>query len=72
MAERVFARKMEKAGFADVRIGDRRPYGIEHAALFPLFTEEIIELMRTLISPERQGSVAMSVIAKARKPDAPV
>lgn len=68
MAERVFARKMEKVGFADVWIGEKIPYGIRDAALYPLFTPDLIRLMERLIPPERQGSVAIGVIAKARKP----
>ena len=68
MAERVFARKMEEVGFADVWIGERQPFGIEQAAIFPLFTDEVIELMRKLIPAERWDAVAISVIAKARKP----
>lgn len=68
MAERVFARKLEKVGFTDVWIGEKRPFGIEQAALFPLFTDEVVQLMRKLIPAERRDSVAISVIAKARKP----
>jgi hypothetical protein len=68
MAERVFARKMEKVGFREVWIGERIPFGIEGAALYPLFTPEIIDLMRRLLPPERQDRVAISVIARARKP----
>jgi hypothetical protein len=68
MAERVFARKMEKVGFTSVWIGEKRPFGIEQAAIFPLFTDEVVELMRELIPAERHDSVAISVIAKARKP----
>lgn len=68
MAERVFARKLEKVGFADVWIGEKQPFGIDDAAIFPLFTDEVVDLMRKLIPAERQGAVAFSVIAKARKP----
>jgi hypothetical protein len=68
MAERVFARKMEKVGFREVWIGERTSFGIEGAALYPLFTPEIIDLMRRLLPPERQDRVAISVIAKALKP----
>lgn len=68
MAERVFARKLEKVGFADVWIGEKQPFGIEQAAIFPLFTDEVVELMRELIPAERRDAVAISVIAKARKP----
>lgn len=68
MAERAFARKIEKMGFSDVWIGERIPYGVERAALYPLFTPAVIDLMRELIPPDRQATVAVSVIAKARKP----
>ena len=68
MAERVFARKMEKVGFTDVWIGEKQPFGIDQAAIFPLFTDEVIDLMRKLIPAERRDSVAISVIAKARRP----
>ena len=68
MAERAFAAKIEKMGFADVWIGERIPYGIEQAALYPLFTPELIELMKRLIPPERLATVAISVIATARRP----
>lgn len=68
MAERVFARKLEKVGFADVSIGEKQPFGIDDAAIFPLFTDEVVDLMRKLIPAERQDAVAFSVIAKARKP----
>jgi arsenite methyltransferase len=68
MAERVFARKMEKAGFREISIGERTPFGINSAALYPLFTPEIIDLMRELLPPERHDRVATGVIATAHKP----
>jgi hypothetical protein len=68
LAERAFARKIEKMGFTDVWIGERIPYGVERAALYPLFTPAVIDLMRELIPPDRQAAVAVSVIAKATKP----
>ncbi len=68
LAERAFAAKIEKMGFIDVWIGERIPYGIEQAALYPLFTPELIDLMKELISAERLAAVATSVIATARKP----
>lgn len=68
MAERVFARKLEKTGFTDVEFIDRRPFGIDDVALFPLFTPELVELMRRVIPPERQPAVATSVVIRARRP----
>ncbi len=41
---------------------------MEQAALCPLFTLDLIDLMRRLIPAERLATVATSVIAKARKP----
>ena len=55
LAERVFAEKLERAGFED-------------AARYPLFTPELIEVMKRTISPERQEHVAAGVIVKARRP----
>ena len=68
LAERVFAEKLERAGFEDVWVGGHRSFGIEDAARYPLFTPELIEVMKRTISPERQEHVAAGVIVKARRP----
>jgi len=68
LAERVFVEKLERAGFRDVWLGGHRPFGIEDAALFPLFTDEVIEVMKRTISPDHHDHVATSVIVKATKP----
>jgi arsenite methyltransferase len=69
MAERVFAGKLERAGFIDVWVGAHRPFGIDEATMYPLFTSEVIEVMRRTIPPKHQGHVATGVIVKARKPE---
>jgi arsenite methyltransferase len=68
LAERVFAEKLERAGFANVWVGGHRPFGIEDAALLPLFTDEVIEVMRRTILLDHQDRVATAVIIKASKP----
>jgi hypothetical protein len=68
MAERVFAGKLERSGFADVWVGGHRPFGIEEASMYPLFSDQVIDLMRRTIPIEHQDSVATGVIVKARKP----
>lgn len=55
-------------GFADFEFTERMSVGIDELALFPLFTPELIELMRRLIPEERCGRVATSVIVRARRP----
>jgi hypothetical protein len=36
--------------------------------MFPLFTPEIVHLMRRLIPPERQSCVATSLVVGANRP----
>jgi len=68
LAERVFAEKLERAGFVNVWVGGHRPFGIEDAALLPLFTDEVIEVIRRTISVDHQDRIATAVIIKAVKP----
>jgi hypothetical protein len=68
LAERVFAKKLEKAGFEEIWVGGHRPYGVDDIASYPLFTPELIATMRRLIPPEQLDRVAVGVIVKARKP----
>ncbi|MGH2630397.1 MAG: hypothetical protein ACRDHI_07550 [Actinomycetota bacterium] len=68
MAERVFAGKLERVGFTDIWVGGHRSFGIDEAALYPLFTPGVIDAMRRTIPPEHHDHVATGVIVKARKP----
>lgn len=68
LAERVFAEKLGRAGFADVWVGGHRPTSIDEISSYPLFTEEVIEVMRRTIPVEHQDHIATAVIVKARKP----
>jgi hypothetical protein len=52
-----------------VWVGGHRPFGIEDAALMPLFSPEVIEVMRRTISGDQQDRVATAVIIKASKPN---
>lgn len=68
LTERDFVAKLERAGFEGVEVLERSPMGVEDCALYPLFTSELIDLMRRLIPPERQGSVAVAAVVSARLP----
>lgn len=70
LAERVFAEKMQKVGFTDVEVHNRQAIGLADLARYPLFTEDLLELMHDLLSPEQQAEVATAVIVTARKPEA--
>ena len=67
-AEGVFAGELERTGFAGVWVGGHRPFGIDQAAPYPLFSPEIIQIMRQTIPAEPQDHVATGVIVKARRP----
>jgi arsenite methyltransferase len=71
LAERVFAEKLHRAGFTHVWVGGHRPTGIDEAADYPLFTEDVIELMRRALPADRHDRVATGVIVKARKSEHP-
>ncbi|MGH2811144.1 MAG: hypothetical protein ACRDI1_00330 [Actinomycetota bacterium] len=66
LAERDFVDKLKRTGFTDVGVVERHPYGIDDGAMYPLFTDELISLMRELIPAEKQGRIGMSVVLKAR------
>jgi arsenite methyltransferase len=66
MAERDFVTKLVRAGFADIRVVERTKFGIEDTAQYPLFTDDLIELMRRMIPRDRHDSVAVSIVVKAR------
>lgn len=68
LAERDFVKKMARAGFGAVEVLHREPMGVEDCALYPLFTDEVIELMRKLIPADRQAEVAISVVVRATCP----
>ena len=65
LTERDFVEKLEKAGFERIEVHHRELVSVDDLALYPLFTPELIQLMRTLIPPERQVAVATSVVITA-------
>ncbi len=66
LAERDFVEKLQKVGFEEVMVVARTPFGIDECELYPLFTDELIALMRKLIPEERHDSVATSIVVTAR------
>lgn len=68
LAERVFVAKLEKAGLVEIERGEEQPFGVDECEQYPLFTPELIALMRRLIPDARQARVARSVVFRVRKP----
>ena len=66
LTERDFVTKLERAGFTSIEILERSPMGIDDCTLYPLFTTEALDLMRTLIPPERQQAIGTAIVVRAR------
>lgn len=69
LSERVLLTMLDNAGFADVWIGDRAPFGLAEAALYPLFSPELIDQMREQLPVERHPHVATSLLVTAVRPE---
>jgi arsenite methyltransferase len=65
LAEDDFIHKLGQAGFGETEILHREPLGIDDCALYPLFSDGVIRLMRELIPPDRHGEVAIAVVVRA-------
>ena len=52
----------------DVATHDERWLTVDDCSRYPLFTPQLIERMRMLLTPERQRAVARSIVFTARKP----
>jgi hypothetical protein len=52
----------------DVATHDERWLSVDDCARYPLFTPQLIDRMRQLLTPERQRAVARSIVFTARKP----
>jgi arsenite methyltransferase len=68
LAEPDFVHKLERAGFRGVEILHREPLSIDDCALYPLFSDQVIRLMRQLIPPVKHATVAVSVVVRASLP----
>ena len=66
LTERDFVAKLERAGFTGIEIVERTPLGVDDCVLYPLFTPDVLDLMRTLILAERQQRIGVAVVVRAR------
>ncbi len=67
LSEVALYKGLRRAGFRDVAIERLGDFGIEECALYPLFNEDILDLLRSRVPPERHDRIAKSVFVRARK-----
>jgi SAM-dependent methyltransferase len=68
LSEIAMYKGLRRAGFRDVGIEPLDDFGIAECALYPLFNDELLGLLRSLVPAERHGRIARSVIVRGRKP----
>ncbi len=66
MAERDFVEKLQRVGFTSIEVVSREPWGVGDCALYPLFDDDLITLMKRVIPAEQQARVGDSIVVKAR------
>lgn len=70
LAEAILRRKLDRVGFTDIRIDQGVPFGVDQAASYPLFTPEVVQLLRRSMPAARQRRIATAVLVRAVKPAA--
>lgn len=70
LSEVALYKGLRRAGFREVGITPLHPFGIAESALYPLFNDELLALLRDRVPAERHDRIAESVFITARKPAA--
>ena len=68
LSEIAMYKGVRRAGFRDVAIEPIESFGIAECALYPLFNEELLDLLRARVPAERHDRIATSVLVRASKP----
>jgi arsenite methyltransferase len=67
LSETALYKALRRAGFRDVAIEPLEPFGIDECSLYPLFSDDLLDLLRSVIARQQQGRIATSVLVRARK-----
>jgi SAM-dependent methyltransferase len=68
LSEVALHKGLRRAGFRGIGITPLHPFGISECALYPLFNDELLALLRNRVPAERHDRIAQSVFVTARKP----
>jgi len=68
LSEVALYKGVRRAGFREVSIESLEPFGLDECALYPLFGDELLALLRERVPAERHDRIAASVLVRARKP----
>ncbi|MEX2220767.1 MAG: hypothetical protein WEG40_03120 [Candidatus Rokuibacteriota bacterium] len=65
----MLAKKVANIGFEAVVMVDRRPFGIDALASYPVFPPEFVDFLRRVMPADRHDELVRSVVVLARKPE---
>ena len=68
LSETALYKGLRRAGFRDVSIEHLHDFGVGEVALYPLFGQELLELLHERVAVEQQHRIARSVVVRALKP----
>jgi arsenite methyltransferase len=68
LSEIAMYKGVRRAGFRDVAIEPIESFGIADCALYPLFKDDLLDLLRARVPAERHDRIATGVLIRARKP----
>ncbi len=68
LSETALYKGLRRAGFRDVGMEPLGDFGIDECALYPLFNDDLLDLLRRLVPAERHGRIARNVFVRGRKP----
>jgi SAM-dependent methyltransferase len=69
LSETAMYKGVRRAGFREVAIEPIESFGIAECALYPLFGDDLLGLLRARVPAERHHRIATSVLVRARKPE---
>lgn len=67
LSEVALYKGVRRAGFRDVSIEPLHPFGIAECALYPIFSDALLDLLRERLPADRHDRVATAVLVRARK-----
>jgi SAM-dependent methyltransferase len=70
LSEVALYKGLRRAGLHDVSIEPLEQFGVAECALYPLFTDDLLALLRARVPSWRHDRIAMSVLVRGRKPAA--
>ena len=66
----MLTRKLTNVGFEAVQVHERRPFGLDALARYPLFPPEFLDFVRRVVPADRHDTLVFSIVVTALKPRA--